>query len=127
MGSLIRILPGIFPEPVTDFDSLASAKEMYFVHFPLGAGISQGLVRIVGNFPIGVGSERPARMKRPIGRAPNGKILSWAIMENGKDRFTSELTDDEKRLSLCVIWNDTLLAERMADGWTPQKQFEESK
>jgi hypothetical protein len=127
MGDLIRVLPGVHSKPLTHCHDLASATELYFVYFPLGAGIAKGLMRIVGSAPVPEGADRPARMKRPIGRARNGNVLSWAITENGKDRFASELSDDEQRLSLSVIWNDTLLAERIADGWTPQKQFEASE
>jgi hypothetical protein len=121
-GALIRVLPGVFSERVADIPKLGAAKELYFVFFPLGAAVARGLVEIVANAPIPNGSERPRRMKRPIAIAPDGSIRSWAITEDGRDRFTPRLADDERALSPCVIWNDTLLADRIARGWLPQDE-----
>jgi hypothetical protein len=86
LGPRIRVLPGTFDER-PNIGAVAMRKAAYYVHFPLGAAVSRGLVAIVGSAPL----PDPGPARRP--------------------------EDDLYRLQ--SIWNDTLLAERIAEGWSP--------
>ena len=46
IGSLIRILPNLYK------DEFVEEKELYLIHFPLGAALRQKIVTKVGNYPI---------------------------------------------------------------------------
>jgi hypothetical protein len=61
-------------------------------------------------------------MRRAGARAKNGRVQNWIISEGGRDRLVRELSDDEKRLPIGAIVNDTLLAERISSGWSPEDE-----
>jgi hypothetical protein len=122
LGYLIRVLPGVFPHRVTEPSHLAANKELYFVFFPLGAAVTRGLVTIVANAPIPAGAARPNATKAALSIARGGRVLNWEILEDGKRRVVSELSDEERSFSPREIWNDTALAERIAKGWLPRDE-----
>jgi hypothetical protein len=59
-------------------------------------------------------------MRRPGGRAKDGRILNWVVSEGGRDRVVKELSESERKLSIATIVNDTLLIDRIASGWLPE-------
>ena len=122
MGELIRILPGLYSHTPEEMSSITAEKEMYFVHFPLNAAYKQGIVRLVGNFALPEELEIPRKMRDDFVDR-NGNRICWHIVdyETWKRESVKELTDEQKRLSQWGIWNDTLLIQRMAEGWTPQQ------
>jgi hypothetical protein len=86
LGPQLRVLPATF-EGRPSLSALASQKAVYYVHFPLGAAVSRGLVALVGNEPL-----------PQAGAAPRPENDLFRLQE---------------------IWNDTLLAERIASNWRP--------
>jgi len=47
-------------------------------------------------------------------------FVGWHIVDNETlwRRKTDKLSDEERKLSPWDSWNDTLLSERIASGWT---------
>lgn len=118
-GQLVRALPGVHHERPADLTQLAAEKEAFFVFFPVAAAGSKGLVEKVGNFAIPIWAQGIPLMRRPGARGPGGKVLSWFIVNDRGEKLVKELDEGQRQLSLAVIWNDTLLAERIASGWKP--------
>lgn len=118
-GQLIRVLPGIHEERPADLSKLSAEKEVYFVFFPVTAAVSKALVEKIGNFAVPIWAQGIPLMRRPGARAPGGKVLTWFIVNDRGEKLVKELSEDQRQLSLAVIWNDTLLAERIAAGWKP--------
>jgi hypothetical protein len=126
-GHLIRILPGVFLRRPDDLEEFARQKERFFIFFPLGAAAHRGIVERVANYPVPEGSSRPRRMKLKFTIGP-GFPTRWKILEAGrKDRLADTLTEDERGLSNLAIVNDTMLAEMIAQGWTPSSEFEKDR
>lgn len=118
-GEVIRVFGGIFfNKEDANLESLINKKELYFLHFPLKAAIKKKCVRPVGNFniPSEVVVPRYYRTKEMV----KGEFLGWYIVdrETWKRRLTQELSNEELLMSPWGSWNDTLLAERIASGWT---------
>lgn len=112
MGPLVRVLPRVFAERPEGLDQLVNAKEMYYVHLPLGAMVARDVAAIVGNVSIPDGADRPSR------------AAEWARRSDGSWGFRYELTrkserDETRGIWLDVLWNDTALAERIAEAWRP--------
>ena len=122
LGELTRILPGVFGS-APDLAELAGMPERFFVYFPFSAAANRGLISVKGTFPVPAGSGPPGRMRRAGGRDRNGKILNWRILDGTEERIVANLTAEERRLSPSEVWNDTLLAERIGRGWTPELDF----
>lgn len=118
----IRILPGTYKDmEEANLENLVDEKELYFVQFTLKYAVKKKCIKLIGNFkvPEHVVVPRYYRATHII----RGEFLCWHIVdrETLQRRSVEELSDDEKKLSQWGVWNDTLLAERIAEGWTLDK------
>lgn len=122
-GELIRVFPGSRPHRPSSFEEFVSRNDSYYVFFPAGAAVRRGLVSIVGFEEISPNVPVPPLMRRPGGRTPGGRVLNWFVRSpGGAEEFIEELTPEQAKLPLAVIWNDTLLAERIDERWRPELQ-----
>jgi len=112
-GSLLRVLPGLFGEPATEFAELVEQEERFWVFFPLGAATHRRLIRIVANKPV-----PKAKQPFPIFRSRNSVAGPW-WMWDGKREWRARSRDRWTPRALASVWNDTLLIERVAAGWMP--------
>jgi hypothetical protein len=118
----IRILPGVYQDVnEAKLDTLVNEKELYFISFPLKYALKKECVRYVGNFKVPASITVP-KYYRDILKI-KGKFICWHIVDSEtlQRRSVEKLSEDEKRLSPWGSWNDTLLAERIAEGWTLDK------
>lgn len=116
---VIRVFNNIFSSAEdVNFESLVNEDQLYFLQFPLKYAVKKKCVRYVGNYgvPPHVTVPRYYRTMHKIGT----KFICWHIVDSEtlERRSTVELSDEERLLSPWGSWNDTLLAERMASGWT---------
>ncbi|MCQ6268743.1 hypothetical protein M1K46_24525 [Fictibacillus sp. WQ 8-8] len=118
MGHLIRILPILYEEGYGIDDKLVEKKELYLIHFPLEAALRQKIVTKIGNYSIPHDFMLPQSFR--IQHKVDGELICWHIVnyETWKREKFVKLSDEQKLLSPWGTWNDTLLKERLADGWT---------
>src|SRR6476660_4180124 len=85
-GPLIRVLPGVFDSPLEDLQEHVQQVERFYVFFPVGSAVRQGLVRILANAQI------PTRCRKfPLFKVCNRNL--------GTGRPTRWFLWDGKRLS----------------------------
>lgn len=118
---VIRILPGVFESTDNiNLNALIELKEVFFVQFPLKYALKQNVIKLIGNYPVPKDVQLPKfyRDKHIV----KNEFVSWHIINSDTlhIRSVKELSEDEKKLSPAGIWNDTLLAERIAEGWKPE-------
>ena len=119
IGSLIRILPNSYKDNKKDvLNELVEQKELYLIHFPLGAALTRGIVSKMGNYPIPKDFVLPKKFRDD--HIIKGEFICWHIVdyENWQREKVEKLNDYQKQLSPWGTWNDTLLRERLAEGWT---------
>ena len=120
-GSLLRVLPGFFADRPTAFQDLARQDAVFVSFFPLQAAIKRKIVQVVANCPV------PSDVAQfPLFRAPgwtdkSGKVLDWWLWDGEKSWQIGQLTENQKRLPIKEVINDTLLIERIENGWSPVK------
>lgn len=119
MGALIRILRGLYKERPQDFVGLVKQAARYCVFFPLSAASHREIVEIVANEDVPEEAQ-----KFPLFRAAGmidreGCVLDWWLWDGEREWRIGQLTEEQKKLSIRGIWNDTLLIERIAEGWEP--------
>jgi hypothetical protein len=115
---IIRIFPGVYTnEGEANLNRLVGEKELYFIQFPLKYAVKKKCVRLVGNFSVSnaVIAPRYYRSMHKIGT----DFVCWQIVDSQtlQRRSVDVLSNEEKKLSPWGAWNDTLLAERIAEGW----------
>lgn len=123
MGALIRVLLGLFKERPDGFRELAEKQERFFVFFPLGAACNRRIVTIVANEAIPVACRKFPRLRAAGFVDHSGKVHDWWIFDGEKEERVGALTAEIARLSPCEVWNDTLLIERIASGWSPEQDL----
>lgn len=119
-GHLVRALQ--MPDDCADgaLTETIAKPEMFLTFFPLTAAIRRGICDYIGHYDVPAGASQTPAMKRPGARAPDGRILTWLIIRDGKEYLVSSLSEDEKDLSIAAICNDTKLVERVNSGWQPR-------
>ncbi|MFM1652568.1 hypothetical protein ACI7RC_10780 [Brevibacillus sp. B_LB10_24] len=120
-GQLIRILPGLYND-TNNLEELVKGNELFFVYFPLKAAYKQGILKHLGNYDVPK-SFKPPRYMRSKSVDKDGNLIKWHIVdtETWHREPVSELSNDQKKLSPWGIWNDSLLIERLSNGWNLDK------
>lgn len=118
-SELIRILPGTYLNELDiDFNELIQKQEVYFIQFPLKYAMKKKIVRKIGNYivPKTVVVPTSCRSKHLV----RGEFLGWHIVDRKTLRMQliKELSEEQLKLSPCGMWNDTLIIERIENGWT---------
>ena len=121
-SEIIRIFPGVYKDVISaKLDELAKQQEIFFVQFPVKYGVRKNVIKFVGNFNVPENTVVPKyyRDKHIV----KGEFISWHIIDIQTLKIESvrELSEEHRKLSPAGMWNDTLLAERIAEGWTPEK------
>lgn len=113
-GALIRVLPGTFAERPASFSNLVREKERFFVFFPLGAACGRGIATIVAS------EEIPAAARPfPVLRSRAYEGPSWWLWDGVREWRVFEQSAAVAALSIHQVVNDTMLADMIADGWSP--------
>jgi hypothetical protein len=117
IGDLIKVLPGIYSERPDNLAQLAASKEKYIVFFPLSAAFRNKIVENVGHLSL-KDFVKPHYMRSK--HIVRGEFLGWHIIDTNTmhRQLIKDLTNEQKKLSPWGIWNDTLLIERLTDGWS---------
>jgi len=120
-GDAIRVLPGFFDVRPKEWEALAS-QEGYFTFYPVRAAVSQGLAEVATNQPIPPGRELPSVFRRYGWITPSGEVKTWIISDGTKEFVRTELSEEERRLSLAGMWNHEFLVERLVQEWHPTQE-----
>jgi hypothetical protein len=114
-GALLRVIEGLFTTRPTDFSEIVTRPYQFTTFFPLAAACSKGIVTIVANEIIPATSQ-PFPTFRSSVRTPNGRGPWW--LWNGKtEQRIGELKPGMESLPVSGVLNDTLLIERIVQGW----------
>lgn len=114
---LLRVMPGLYLHRPDNFELLVKAPESFLVRFPVAAAYRKKIVEKVAHYPIGTFS-KPKFMRSIEFRQE--EFMGWYIVntETLQRKLVKELNAEQKKLSPFGIWNDTLLIEKLATGWS---------
>ena len=121
-GQMVRVLPGFFEDEPENLVGLISDSELFSVFFPLQSAHRKGLVEKISNHSLPENYKKPEYMRsRHVIR---GEFKGWHIIntKTKKRELVKELSNFQIGLSPWGIWNDTLLVERLVEGWTPERE-----
>jgi hypothetical protein len=119
-GYLIRVLPGFFDARPKSFSDVGEKKELYFVFFPVQAALNREIILFISKEKVPDWAKDRPLMRRPGGRSQNGKILNWWLSDGHKETQIDSLNEKQRKLSIAVICNDTMLVQRICEGWLPE-------
>lgn len=121
MGTLVRVLPGIFSEACDDVESLVKKETNFWIFFQISAALKLGIVEKVGNFPIPEHSKNMPVFRAGIPNSKTKKVEHWWFWDGEKEWRVGEITDQQRKMPIRRIWNDTLLIQRIEEEWLPER------
>jgi len=119
-GYMLRVFRRFYEVRPKEFGELMNSEPTFICFFPLAAAVKEKIVEVVGNVPLS-----PAAQKFPLFRcglpAPGEKKVSdWWLWDGEKSWRVGEITEEQRKLPIRGIWNDTFLIERLESDWTPE-------
>ncbi len=121
-GALIKIIKGTFNEMPHNLAELLNDEYQFITFFPLGAATNREIVKIVGNQPLSQKSNEFPLFKAGI---PNnkGKVENWWLWDGEKEWEVGKLKKEQENYPVREIINDTLLIERICNGWNHKHEI----
>lgn len=132
-GELVRILPGLYATRLSDFAQLAQQKELYFVFYIMNYAIRSGLAEIVSNQPIPEWAKPYPLMRHAAAFDSFGRVIRWRIVSAAsqltpeilmRTPLITDLTCEQRKLSIREIWPHAALVNELARGWIPERAEE---
>ena len=119
-GALLRVFETGYEYRPECINSIVKEKVQFTIFFPLQAAIKQNIVFVVGN--CGVAKEL---VDFPVFRAgainPNiGKVATCWLWDGKKETKIGKLSEEQRKLPIRGVCNDTLLIERIETYWTAE-------
>ncbi len=74
---------------------------------------------IIGNFPIPEFAKKFPLFRTGVIDPATGKVKVWWLWDGEKEWRVNDITLEQRKLPLRGIWNNTLLIERIEQGWLP--------
>lgn len=116
-GSLIRVWNRVHETGLADFEAFIQVEPSFCCFFPLGAALSRGIVKVVGNVAVPK-SLTVFQTFRTGMVGPDGSVKTWWLWDGKSSLKVGSLTEAQSKLPRRGIWNDTLVIARIEQGWT---------
>lgn len=132
-GELVRVLPGLYASRPSDFAALARQKELYFVFYIMNYALRAGQAEVVSNQPVPEWAKAHPLMRHAAAFDDFGAVIRWRIVSAAsqltpqeliRTPLHTELTPEQKKLSIREIWPHAAMVRELARGWTPERAEE---
>lgn len=122
MGSLIRVLPGTYKtEP--NVNALVEEKTNFWIFFPVSAALKQGIIQKAKSCNVPGHSKETPTFRAGVVDPSTGRVDTWWFWNGDKEWKVGEITEEQRKLPIRGSWNDTLLVQRIEEGWLPEKDM----
>jgi hypothetical protein len=118
-GALLRVLPGFHELRPVDLADLVRQPESFVTFFPLQAAVSRNIFEVVVNCPVPDFARPFPLFRSGVVDPATQRVKVWWLWDGEKEWKVGEITTEQRKLPLRGIWNDTLLIQRIEEGWTP--------
>lgn len=120
LGGTLLLDPTVQAEPLLD-TSRFDGSTGYYVFYPVRAAVRAGLVTVRAPAPL-ENATVPERLRRAGVRSPDGRVLTWIVLDRSGLSVFERLEDGQRTLPIGAIWNHEMLVHRIAEGWTPERE-----
>jgi hypothetical protein len=121
-GTLMRVLPGIFPQRLKDFEQLVLEDGSYCCFWWAPRDLAERKIRLAANVPVPKEFRKMPMFKWGISSLFTGHVRQWSIW-NGKTRGSkpvAHLTELQKRYPIKQIVSLEIVKYRIESGWRPE-------
>lgn len=118
---LLRVFKGFHQERPKSFEKIVTQEPVFSTFFPLGAAVNRQIVSIAGHEKITSDLQILPLFRNGILNPQTKKVEVWWLWDGEKSWKVGEITQEQRKLPLLGIWNDTMLIKRIESGWTAEK------
>lgn len=122
-GSLVRVLPGLFPKRRPDLCGLTMNHERFYTFYPVRSGLQLGKVALVAHCIVPTAARAFPLLRHRAGRDPKTREMRWWLWdENGvAGSRVSQLTHEQSSRSIAEICNHAALVDKIESDWAPSR------
>jgi hypothetical protein len=116
-GSLVRVLPGVYPARPGDIKRLVQ-QHRFFVLYPVRSAVRAGAAQLVSNAPVPEAYQPLPRMRWAL--QGEGHRYGWTLWDGTRQvGFRRKLEGDERLIpERASTWSHGLIGDRIASHWT---------
>jgi|SRR5882762_10347375 len=119
-GGLIRVFETLFQQRPDDFISLVNGPVRFSTFFPLRAAVSKGIFKVVEHHGVADPNRAFPVFRSGIADPKTKKVAVWWLWDGQREWRVGEITPEQRKLPLRSTWNDTMLVQRIEEGWRPE-------
>jgi Domain of unknown function (DUF4259) len=121
-GTLMRILPGIFPERPLDFEPTVNAEGSYCCFWQISSDLAGGKIQIVANVAIPKQHRKMPLFKWGMLTLRTGGVSDWEIWNPKvrKLRPIAQLSEEQKDFPILDFVSLEDVTMRIENGWHPR-------
>ena len=115
-GALLRVFSSIFAARPSDFSAVVNQEPQFSTFFPLATACKRGIVRVVAAETIPSSSSEFPTFRAGLSNT-HGKVETWWLWDGERETKIGTLAPGMERYPIRGVINDTLLVERIVQGW----------
>jgi hypothetical protein len=118
-GALLRVFGDIFTERPSsaDLNTLVRKEPQFITFFPLQAALKHRIVSIAANAEPGEDAKQFPLFRDGVLNPATKRVDVWWLWDGEKEWRVGDLTEEQRKLPMREVINDTLLIERIESGW----------
>lgn len=118
-GALVRMFSKFHDQRPRELAE-TTGDVQFICFFPLQAAVNKNIVTIVGNASIPIEASTLPTFRTGEEDPATGKVAVWWFWDGEKEWPVGALTPEQRKMPMRGIWNDTLIIERLIEGWRPE-------
>src|SRR5262249_10926595 len=115
-GHLIRVLPGLFPKRPKGLRELVGQPARFCTFFALQAAVNQKVVEVVGHEAVPSEAQTFPLFRNGVPNKTTKKVDTWWLWDGERQWLAGALTDEQRRLPILGIVDETRLIEQIVSG-----------
>lgn len=116
-GALLRVFRRLYKIRPSDFREMIESEPQFLTFFPLGSACNKSIVEIVSNEDVPL-EARLFPTFRAGAANQQGQVETWWLWDGEKEWKVGKLKPGMEKLPIRGVWNDTLLIQRIVEGWS---------
>jgi hypothetical protein len=121
MGSLIRVFAGVHSDTPENLNGFVEQEAAFWTFFPVAASLKNSVIQKEASGSIPEHAQLMPLFRTGTIDPATKRVENWWLWDGDKSWQIGKLAEEQRRLPIRGNWNDTLLRERIEQGWLPEQ------
>jgi hypothetical protein len=123
LGALIRVFDSLYSSTPSDWGKMVDGPVQFSTFYPLKAAVQRGISRIVAHHQVAEPNRSFPTFRAGIIDPKTRKVSVWWLWDGENEWKIGNLSPEQRKLPIREVWNDTLLVQRIEEGWRPEIDY----